>query len=71
MQDVKDARRKLNCTEAALAEEKMIRQEASMEVGESYEQIVKLEAKEAELRKWKEKEPMINHYLGVLPKMAR
>lgn len=53
------------------ARERDHRRQADANVQELETKVKSLEEKEAQLEKWQERKPYIQHYLDLLPRMAR
>lgn len=57
--------------ESAYSKERKQRRQVQAEVLSLRARVGDVEAKDAQLQKWEARRPLINHYLGVVAKMAR
>ena len=67
----KNAEHKQSTMETAYSKERKQRHQAQSEVLNLKERIETSVKSEAKLKKWERREPAINHYLGLVAKMAK
>lgn len=67
----KAAQRKLSASEAALSKERKTRKRQQSEQAELQKKVEVLQKAEAQLKKWEDRKPVINHYMNAFTEIAK
>ena len=67
----KAALQKQATSEAALSKERKIRKKLQSEQAELQKKIESLQKAEAQLKKWEDRKPVINHYMNAFTEMTK